>query len=94
MARGGDGGLIRATICPGRAHFPLTYSRSYVTMYILNEKELIIMNEIMSLVFLVVTAWYGLYRLFRALWEHDNSNEGRKKGVDSRIESWYNEYNK
>lgn len=52
------------------------------------------MNEIMSLVFLIVAAWYGLYRLFRALWKHDNSNEGRKKGVDSRIESWYNEYNK
>lgn len=52
------------------------------------------MNEIMSLVFLVVAAWYGLYRLLRALWEHDNSNEGRKKRVDSHIESWYNEYNK
>lgn len=52
------------------------------------------MDEIMSLVFLVIAAWYGLYRLFRALWEYDNSNEGRKKGVDSRIESWYNEYNK
>lgn len=52
------------------------------------------MNEIISLFFLVVVAWYGLYRLLRALWEHDNSNENYKKGVDSNIESWYNEYNK
>ena len=52
------------------------------------------MNEIISLVFLVVAAWYGLYRLLRALWEHDNSNENRKKGVDNSLESWYNEYNK
>ena len=52
------------------------------------------MEEIISLVFLVVAAWYGLYRLLRTLWEHDNSNESRKKGVDSSIESWYNEYNK
>lgn len=51
-------------------------------------------DEIMSLVFLVVAAWYGLYRLLRALWEHDNSSESRKKGVDSNIESWYNKYNK
>lgn len=51
-------------------------------------------DEIMSLIFLIVAAWYGLYRLLRALWEHDNSNESRKKGVDSDIESWYNEYNK
>lgn len=47
------------------------------------------MDEIMSLVFLVIAAWYGLYRLFRALWEHDNSNGGRND-----LESWYNEYNK
>ena len=52
------------------------------------------MDEIISLVFLVIAAWYGLYRLFRALWEHDNSNESRKKGVDNRVEPWYNEYNK
>lgn len=94
MVGGGDGGLRKATICPGRANFRLTYGRTYVTIYILNDKELIAMEEIVSLVLLVVAAWYGLYRLFRALWEHDNSNEGRKKGVDSRIESWYNEYNK
>ena len=54
----------------------------------------IIMDEIMSLVFLVIAAWYGLYRLFRALWEHDNSNRNHKKGVDNDLESWYNEYNK
>ena len=52
------------------------------------------MEEILSLIFLVVAAWYGLYRLLRALWEHDNSSESRKKGVDSNIESWYNEYDK
>lgn len=52
------------------------------------------MDEIMSLVFLIIAAWYGLYRLLRALWEHDNSNGGRKKGVDNDLESWYNEYNK
>lgn len=52
------------------------------------------MEEIISLVFLTVAAWYGLYRLLRALWEHDNSSESRKKGVDSNIESWYNKYNK
>ena len=51
-------------------------------------------DEIMSLIFLIVAAWYGLYKLLRALWEHDNSNESRKKGVDSNIESWYNKYNK
>jgi hypothetical protein len=94
MACGGYGGLIRATICPGRAHFLLTYGRSYATIYILNEKELINMEEIISLVFLIVAAWYGLYRLLRALWEHDNSNESCKKGVDSSIEPWYNKYNK
>lgn len=52
------------------------------------------MEEIMSLVFLAVAAWYGLYRLLRALWEHDNSDESRKDGVDSNIEPWYNKYNK
>lgn len=52
------------------------------------------MEEIIFLVFLVVAAWYGLYRLLRALWEHDNSSGSRKKGVDSSLESWYNEYNK
>lgn len=52
------------------------------------------MDEIMSLVFLIIAAWYGLYRLFCALWEHDNSNGGRKKEVDNDLESWYNEYNK
>lgn len=52
------------------------------------------MEEILSLIFLVVAAWYGLYRLLRALWEHDNSNESCKKGVDSSIEPWYNKYNK
>ena len=52
------------------------------------------MDEIISLFFLVVAAWYGLYRLLRALWEHDNSSENHKKGVDSNIESWYNKYNK
>ena len=57
-------------------------------------EEWIIMDEIMSLVFLIIAAWYGLYRLFRALWEHDNSNGGRKKGVNNDLESWYNEYNK
>lgn len=51
-------------------------------------------DEIISLVFLIVAAWYGLYRLLRALWEHDNSSESRKKGVDNSIESWYNKYNK
>lgn len=54
----------------------------------------LVYDEIMSLIFLIVAAWYGLYRLLRALWEHDNSNEGREKGLDSRIESWYNKYNK
>lgn len=55
----------------------------------------LVFNEIMSLLtLLVVAAWYGLYRLLRALWEHDNPNENRKKGVDSSLESWYNEYNK
>lgn len=39
------------------------------------------MDEIISLFFLVVAAWYGLYRLLRALWEHDNPNESRKKGL-------------
>ena len=52
------------------------------------------MDEIMSLVLLVVAAWYGLYRLFRALWEHDNSSTNHEKRVDSNIESWYNEYNR
>lgn len=52
------------------------------------------MNEIISLFFLDVAAWYRLYRLLRALWEHDNSNESRKKGIDNSLESWYNEYNK
>lgn len=52
------------------------------------------MNEIISLVFLIVAAWYGLYRLLHALWEHDNSNENNKKGVDSSVEPWYNKYNK
>lgn len=51
-------------------------------------------DEIMSLVFLVVAAWYGLYRLLRALWEHDNSSESHEKRVDSNIESWYNKYDK
>ena len=54
----------------------------------------LVYDEIMSLVFLIIAAWYGLYRLLRALWEHDNSNESRKKGVDSNIESRYNKYNK
>lgn len=55
----------------------------------------LIFNEILSLIFLIVAAsWYWLYRLLRALWEHDNSSESRKKGVDSNIESWYNKYNK
>jgi hypothetical protein len=57
-------------------------------------EEWIIIDEIMSLVFLVIAAWYGLCRLFRALWEYDNSNGGHKKGVDNDLESWYNEYNK
>lgn len=52
------------------------------------------MEEIISLVFLTVAAWYGLYRLICVLWEHDNSNENYKKGVDNSFESWYNEYNK
>lgn len=52
------------------------------------------MDEIISLFFLNVAAWYGLYRLLRALWEHDNPNENRKKGIDNSIEPWYNEYNK
>lgn len=52
------------------------------------------MEEIISLVFLTVAAWYGLYRLICALWEHDNSNESCKKGIDNSLESWYNEYNK
>lgn len=54
----------------------------------------LVFDEILSLVFLIVAAWYGLYRLLRALWEHDNSSESRKKDVDSNIESWYNKYNK
>lgn len=54
----------------------------------------LVYDEIISLVFLVVAAWYGLYRLLRALWEHDNSDESRKNGVDSSIEPWYNKYNK
>ena len=54
----------------------------------------LILDEIMSLIFLVVAAWYGLYRLLRALWEHDNLSESSKKGVDSNVESWYNKYNK
>lgn len=54
----------------------------------------LVFDEIMSLLFLVVAAWYGLYRLLRALWEHDNSSEKQEKGVDSNIESWYNKYNK
>lgn len=52
------------------------------------------MEEIVSLVLLVVAAWYGLYGLFRALWEHDNSSTNRKKGLDSNVEPWYNEYNR
>lgn len=48
----------------------------------------LVFDEILSLLFLIVAAWYGLYRLLRALWEHD------KKGVDSNVESWYNKYNK
>ena len=54
----------------------------------------LVFDEIMSLFFLVVAAWYGLYRLLRALWEHDNSKKKNKKEVDSNIESWYNEYDK
>ena len=54
----------------------------------------LVFDEIMSLLFLIVAAWYGLYRLLRALWEHDNSSENRKKEVGSNIESWYNKYNK
>ena len=54
----------------------------------------LVFDEILSLLFLIVAAGYGLYRLLRALWEHDNSNESCKKGVDSNIESWYNEYDK
>ena len=53
-----------------------------------------VFDEIMSLVVLIVAAWYGLYRLLRALWEHDNSSESRKKEVDSSIEPWYNKYDK
>lgn len=41
----------------------------------------LVYDEIISLVFLIVAAWYGLYRLLRALWEHDNSNENCKKGL-------------
>lgn len=41
----------------------------------------LVFDEIISLFFLVVAAWYGLYRLLRALWEHDNSSENRKKGL-------------
>ena len=52
------------------------------------------MEEILSLIFLLVAAWYGLYRLLRALREHDNLSESRKKEVDSNIESWYNKYDK
>lgn len=54
----------------------------------------LVSNEILSLLFLIVAAWYGLYRLLRALWEHDHSSESRKDGVDSNIEPWYNKYNK
>ena len=54
----------------------------------------LVFDGILSLVFLVVAAWYGLYRLLRALWEHDNSSESRKKGIDNNIESWYNKYDK
>ena len=54
----------------------------------------LVFDEIMSLIFLIVAAWYGLYRLLRALWEHDNSSENRKKEVDSSVEPWYNKYNK
>lgn len=54
----------------------------------------LIFDEILSLIFLVVAAWYGLYRLLRALWEHDNLSESSKKGIDNNIESWYNKYNK
>ena len=54
----------------------------------------LVYDEILSLIFLIVAAWYGLYRLLRALWEHDNLSESRKKGVDSSIESWYNKYDK
>lgn len=54
----------------------------------------LVFDEIMSLIFLIVAAWYGLYRLLRALWEHDNSSENHKKEVDSNIEPWYNKYNK
>lgn len=39
----------------------------------------LVSNEILSLLFLIVAAWYGLYRLLRALWEHDNSSESCKK---------------
>lgn len=52
------------------------------------------MEEIMSLALLAVAAWYELYRLFRALWEHDNSSTNRKKDIDNNVESWYNEYNR
>lgn len=54
----------------------------------------LVFDEIMSLIFLIVAAWYGLYRLLRALWEHDNSNKNNKKGIDSSIEPWYNKYDK
>lgn len=54
----------------------------------------LVFDEIISLFFLVVATWYGLYRLLRVLWEHDNSSENRKKEVDSSIEPWYNKYNK
>ena len=54
----------------------------------------LVFDENMSLVVLIVAAWYGLYRLLRAIWEKDNSNENNKKGVDSNIESWYNKYDK
>lgn len=54
----------------------------------------LVLDEILSLLFLVVAAWYGLYRLLRALWEHDNSSESREKEVDSSVEPWYNKYDK
>ena len=54
----------------------------------------LVFDEILSLLFLIVAAWYGLYRLLRALLEHDNSSESRKKEIDNSIEPWYNKYNK
>ena len=63
---------------------------------LINMEEIIslVFDEILSLIFLIVAAWYGLYRLLRALWEHDNSSESCKKRVDSNIEPWYNKYDK